>query len=312
MQSLYNLYKMMLVVLALLGVATAAAAAAGDVVSYSYPAFNATTTRDDSLVAATNASILTTARLLFDPDFPHGFNVSEGFLLLSGDIDVWRDGVGSAGAPAREASFNTTFTVVAAASPVAFVVLLDRYPPLLDQSGLRGSNVSSAADGDDGNATNSLVAVEVGTVKSYGRESPDVGLNVTVTPNRTTAPSGSTVWIQYDAVEHRLSVHVAAVGEPRPSNALLDVPLYLAGGRTTQTALVGFFGGTIGDIIVGVRGWELTVERLRGDDGGGGKKRTSWVVILLAVVGSVAGVAAMVSVLVCRFVRKRRHTEPKH
>uniref|UniRef100_A0A0D3FRW8 Legume lectin domain-containing protein n=1 Tax=Oryza barthii TaxID=65489 RepID=A0A0D3FRW8_9ORYZ len=290
---------MMLVVLALLGVATAAAA--GDVVSYSYPAFNATTTRDDSLVAATNASVLTTARLLFDPDFPHDFNVSEGFLLLSGDIDVWRDGVGSAGAPAREASFNTTFTVAASpGAPVAFVILLDRYPPLLDRSGLRGSNVSSAADGDDGNATSSLVAVEVGTVKSYGRESPDVGLNVTVTPNRTTAPSGSTVWIQYDAVEHRLS------------NALLDVPLYLAGGRTTQTALVGFFGGTIGDIIAGVRGWELTVERLRGDDGGGGKKRTSWVVILLAVVGSVAGVAAMVSVVVCRFVRKRRHMEPKH
>uniref|UniRef100_A0A0E0KM47 Legume lectin domain-containing protein n=1 Tax=Oryza punctata TaxID=4537 RepID=A0A0E0KM47_ORYPU len=299
---------MMLVVLALLGVVTAVAAA-GDVVSYSYPAFNATTTRDDSLVAATNSSILTTARLLFDPDFLHDFNVSEGFLLLSDTIDVWLDGVGSAGAPVREASFNTTFTVASPDHPVAFVILLDRYPPLYDRSGLRGNNVSSAADADDGNATNSLVAVEVGTVKSYARESPDVGLNVTVTPNRT-APSGSTVWIQYDAMEHHLSVHVAAAGEPRPSKALLDVPLYLAGGRTTQTALVGFFATTIRDIIVGVRGWELTVERLRGDDGAG-KKSTSWLVILLAVVGSVAAVAAMVSVLVCRFVLKRPHMEPK-
>ncbi|XP_006663528.1 uncharacterized protein LOC102719628 [Oryza brachyantha] len=306
---------MLVLILALLGAAMAAAAGGGDVVSYSYPAFDAATTRDGSLFAGTNLSVLTSARLLFEQDqFFSEFNASEGFLLLSDEVDVW---CGGAGAPAREASFNTSFTVGAGASPdpvaVAFVLLLDRYPTLNDPAGLRGKNVSAAdGGGGDGNATNSLVAVQVGTVMSYVRDSPNVGLNVTVTPNRTAAPSGgSTVWIQYRAVEHRLSVHVAAAGEPRPARALLDVPLRLAGDRTTQTALVGFFAAEIRDIIVGVRDWELTVERLHRD--GGGKKSTSWLAILLAVLGSVTGTAAMVSVVVFCFVikRRRRDMEPK-
>uniref|UniRef100_A0A0D9XIC8 Legume lectin domain-containing protein n=1 Tax=Leersia perrieri TaxID=77586 RepID=A0A0D9XIC8_9ORYZ len=279
---------MLLLVLALLLCAGTATAADGDVVSYSYPAFNATTTRDDSLIAATNTTVLTTARLLFDSEFPHDFNVSEGFLLLSDTIDVWPDATGSAGAPAHEASFNTSFTISSRDPPVAFVVLLHRLPPIYGPA--------DDGDGDDGNATNSLVNVRVGTVMSYG-------LNVTVTPNRT-APSSTTVWVQYNAVVHQLSVYVAVAGEPRPPGALLKMPLYLAGGRTsTQTALVGFFAAAIRDIIVGVRDWELTVERLGGD---GGKKGTSWLVILLAVLGSVAASAAVVSVLVCRLMHKRR------
>lgn len=282
-------------VLLLLCLCAASAAASGDVAAYSFPVFNATTT--EGLVAATNSSVLTSAALLFDSLSPREFNNSEGFLLLSWPIDVWRAGDG--GVPAREASFNTSFTVDGASSPVAFVLLLDRFPTFNNPVGLRGDANNSAA-GAEANATNALAAVEVGTVRSYAPDSPNVGLNVTVTPNRT-APS-RTVWIEYNAVAHRLWVYVAAGGQPRPPKALLDTPLDLAGLRTTQTAFVGFFAPAVRNVILGVRDWDLTVDRLDGD----GKKGTPWLVILLAVLGSVAATAAIVSAVVCYFVSRRR------
>jgi hypothetical protein len=83
-----------------------------------------------------------------------------------------------------------------------------------------------------------------------------------------------------------LAVYVAGAGKAKPTNTLLDVPLG-ADGRwwTTETAFVGFFVGAIRDVIIGVR-----------DDGK--KKGTSWWVVLLAVLGSVVGAAALISTVV--------------
>ena len=130
---------------------------------------------------------------------------------------------------------------------------------------------------------------------------------VTLTPNGTAAVA---VWIKYDAVAHLLRVYVgAAGGEPRPSKALIDAPFSLAAQPNTQTALVGFFAGTVRDIFIGVRDWDLTVDKLEGKK----KKGTSWWVILIAVLGSVAATAAIVSVAVWCFVSRHRakNMEPK-
>ncbi|XP_047052448.1 uncharacterized protein LOC124658042 [Lolium rigidum] len=281
-------------------------AAAVDVESYSFPAFNVNTT--DNLVVATNMTVATPASLLFQPERPFPeVNVSEGFLLLPDMIDLWRAGARDGGPPAREASFNTSFIVESSASPVSFVILLDRFPTFNNPVGLRGANDSAAGAAVPNATADGLAVVEVGTVKSYAPESPDVGLNVTVTPNGTAAAA---VWIEYDAVAHLLHVYVgAAGGEPRPSRALLDTPLSLAGQGTTETALVGLFAGKVRDIFVGVRDWDLTVDRLDGKK----KKRTSWWVILIAVLGSVAAATAIVSLVAWCFVSRRRarNMEPK-
>ncbi|KAL6885495.1 hypothetical protein ACP4OV_010274 [Aristida adscensionis] len=293
---------------ALLLCAAAAAAFSGDAAAtttYSFPAFDATTT--DAFVVATNSSVLGPASLIFlaPPLYPQ-FNRSEGFLLLSDAVDVWRAGAG--GVPAREASFRTSFTLDAGAGAVAFAVLLDRFPPANAAIGigLRGAgNYTSSA-----NAAGELAAVEVGTVASYGPTDPAVGLNVTVTPNATAPGAARAVWVQYDAAAHRLSVFVAGAGEPRPARALLDAPLGLAGRRTTETAFVGFFAAKVGDIVDGVRDWELTVDRFAG-----GRKGTPWWVVLLAVLGSAAAAAGVISAAAWYLKSRRRRwqldMEPK-
>ena len=291
-----------LTALVLLCAATIMAAAATDVESYSYPVFNANTA--DNLQVATNYSIVTPASLLFQPERPFPeVNASEGFLLLHYTTNIWR--AGDSGVPTREASFNTSFTVESSASPISFVILLDRFPTFNNPVGLRGA-ANDSATGAVPNATASgLAAVEVGTVKSYAPESPDVGLNVTVTPNGTAAAA---VWIEYDAIAHLLRVYVgAAGGEPRPSKSLLDTPLSLAGQSTSRNALIGFFAGTVQDIFVGVRDWDLTVDSLDGK-----KKKTkgtSWWVPVVAV----AVATAIVSLVVWCFMSRRRarNMEPK-
>ncbi|CAN6234204.1 unnamed protein product [Urochloa humidicola] len=287
-----------------------AAAAARDVDTFSYPAFDANTTWD--LVVASNASVLQPAALLFGYDdgaLLSEYNRTEGFLLLATTVDVWRPGPG--GAPATEASFNTSFTLTGSGSgaPVAFVLLRDSFPPLRGQGGLRGfANYTSPDDDVASAAAAGLASVEVGPVRSYGPDDPAVGLNVTVTPNATAAASRTTVWIEYDAAAHRLSVRVAGEGEPRPARALIDAPLSLAGRATSENALVGLFAAAIRDVLVGVRDWDLAVENLEGD-GKKKKKGTSWWVILLAVLGSVVASAAVVAAVVCCFQSRRRRRQ---
>ncbi|KAF7021014.1 hypothetical protein CFC21_034029 [Triticum aestivum] len=293
-------------ILLLFMAATIMAAVAG-VESYSFPVFNATTTA--SLVAATNTTVVGPAALLFQPEIDStaaSINVSEGFLLLPDTVDVWRAGAGGGLLPAREASFNTSFTVESSATPVSFVLLLDRFPLFNSRTRLRGANGSADAVPDANATASGLAAVEVGAVRSYEPESPYVGLNGTVTPNGRRAVA---VWVEYDTAAHVLRVYVAAGGEPRPPGALIDARLSLAGRRTTQTAMVGFFAATVRDVFLGVRDWDLTVDRLDA----GGKKRTSWWVILIAVLGSVAATAAIVTLVVRYFVSRRRtrSMEPK-
>ncbi|XP_062185625.1 uncharacterized protein LOC133889167 [Phragmites australis] len=278
----------------------------GDAVAYRFPAFDDRTT-EHSLVVATSSSIISPAAFLFDAQFFPEFNRSEGFVLLSRTVQLWSADTGAQ--PTREASFNTSFTLDDA-SPLTFVVLLDSFPPLASRPvGLRGANSSTFSnDTTAPNASDNLAAVAVGAVSSYGPESPDVGLNVTVTPNGT-EPRSRTVWIEYSAVTHHLWVYLAAAGEPRPLKALLDAPLNLAGGRTTQNAFVGFFAATVRDVIHGVRNWEFTVDKFPGSDGdgeNGSMSMSSWLVILLVLLGSVAATAGIVTVVICYSLSRRR------
>ncbi|KAL6885564.1 hypothetical protein ACP4OV_010343 [Aristida adscensionis] len=288
-----------------------------DVVSYSFAAL------DDrpgagGLVVATSSSILSPAAFLFDAQLFPGLNRSEGFLLLSRPVHLWRAdagaGAGSTPAATREASFNTTFTVDGGASPspLSFVVLLDSIPPLASTSGaLGGLNAASTPHGGAVcNASGSLAAVEVGAVGAYGPESPDVGLNVTVKLNGTAPPRSTTVWVEYNAVTHHLRVFTAAAGDPRPLKPLVDDPLNLAGGHTTQNAFVGFFAATVQSVVHGVKNWELTLDKFPGSDCGDeedddGSVSALWLLILLPVLGFVAAMAG-VSYVVVRYSQIRR------
>ncbi|KAM0825859.1 hypothetical protein ACQ4PT_069250 [Festuca glaucescens] len=287
---------------------------------YSFPVFDGKSTTD-GVVVSTNSSLLAPATFLFDAQLFPEFNESEGFVLLSRAVALWRaadDGTSD------EASFNTSFTMDGS-DAVAFVVLLDSFPPFNSKNRMppRASNGSACLSAVA--AANSLAAAEVGTVSSYGpRPPPGVGLNVTITPNSSSAASASNlaVRIEYDASVHRLSVYVgdADAGDPRLNGtpALLDAPLDLAGRLPAQDALVGFFASTVRDVVVGVSGWELTVDALIDDDGDAGPLRqhddeqSAWssssrLVILLAVLGSVAAVCVtVVSVMLYRVVSRRR------
>uniref|UniRef100_A0A0E0KM43 Protein kinase domain-containing protein n=1 Tax=Oryza punctata TaxID=4537 RepID=A0A0E0KM43_ORYPU len=294
--------------------------AMADVVSYSFAAVGGRAATS-GLVVATNSSILSPATFLFDAQFFPVFNESDGFLLLADTVELWRAAASSAGMPALEASFNTTFTVDNAflSSAVTFVVLLDSFPPLASPDGHCGLPAPTAGAMTNPNATSSLATVEVGTVNSYGRRSPNVGLNVTVAANRTSAPHGLTVWIEYSAVEHHLWVYVTAAGEARPAKSVIDLPLNLPGRQTTQSAFVGFFAGTVRDAVLGIRDWNITVDRFPGDGrlqrediDEEVKKSTPpspWLVALLAVLGAVAAVVSVASVVVCYMVSRRRALE---
>ncbi|KAF6988180.1 hypothetical protein CFC21_005753 [Triticum aestivum] len=296
---------------------------------YSFPVFDGKATTD-GVVVATNSSMLAPATFLFDAQIFPEFNQSEGFVLLYRPVALWRvapddDDV------REEASFNTTFTVDVdggGSDAVSFVVLLDSFPPLNSRNerhGPRRGTNGSALPAALLSATNGLFAVEVSTVSSYGpRPPPGVGLNVTITPNRSSLGADTTqlaMRIEYDAAAHRLSVyaHDAAAGDPpvNDTEALLDAPLDLADRLPTQAALVGFFASTVRDLVVGVHDWELTVDALPDDADGGTRRQkddqstspssSSWLVILLAVLGSAAAAGlAVFSVMVYLVVTRGR------
>jgi hypothetical protein len=278
--------------------------ASSSVAVYRFPALD-----HGGLVVTTTSSIVSPATFLFDAQLFPEFNRTEGFVLLSRPVQLRADDkqMSSQQTP-REASFNTSFTT---ATPVSFVVLLDSFPPLANPAAVpRGTDITSAAGVI--NASDCVANVQVGAVGSYGPGTPDVGLNVTVTPNGTS----TTVSIQYDSVTHRMSVHVAAAaGEPRPLNkALLDAPLDLASRQTTQSAFVGFFAPTLRDVVHGVRNWELTADRFPGTMDGdgennGGVKVSLRLLVVLAVLGSVAAVIGVASVVVCCTLSRRRRQE---
>ncbi|XP_048568162.1 probable L-type lectin-domain containing receptor kinase S.5 [Triticum urartu] len=264
-------------------------AARDDVVAYSFATINSTTA--DGLTVVTNQSQVVSGPTLFGIDHPtlSAVNESAGFVVLSRTVELWRGGDGRQGPP-RQASFNTSFTMDGT-SPVAFVVLLDRFPTYKGKFISVTTFVSGPGDPTE-RGSNRFATVEVGTVKSYAPESPRVGLNVTVTPSGATPMV--TVWIDYHAVLSRLGVFVAPTGRTKPREQLVGDSAVNLTGRTNQSAFVGFSASRVAYVLSGVRGWDLTVERFspaaEKDD-----NKKSWLVILLAVLGSVASTAAVVA-----------------
>ncbi|KAK3161264.1 hypothetical protein QOZ80_1BG0074850 [Eleusine coracana subsp. coracana] len=261
---------------------------------------NATTTTTVDLLATTNSSVLT-----FEPGPHHSamLDRTEGFLLLRRPIRICHAGAGGGRgqppppSPLLEASFNSSFTL-GGARRIAFVVLLDSISVGVVVHGAEANNHTASASSNA-----AIAAVQVGPVTSYydtdynDRDGDGVDLNVTVTPRGARALA---VWIEYDAVAHRLSVFVAADNRSRtttkPTKPLLDAPLNLAvGRRTTETAYIGFFAGMVRDVIVGVREWNLTVDKFPEESVAYGNKKgrlTPWLVVLLAVLGSVAATSS--------------------
>ncbi|TVU23690.1 hypothetical protein EJB05_26069, partial [Eragrostis curvula] len=247
------------------------AVAAGEVVTHNIPAFNAAT--DDQYYIQLTKSGLTTSVIGGYDSFlsSPGSNTSEGFVLLSNNVDFWRSGV--------EASFSTSFTLVAGAGPVSFAVRGISTNIIMAPRAPAPANASAAG----------LAFVEVGGLNPGCSCLSDAGLNVTVLP---TGAGGRTVWVDYRAAdEHRLYVYVAGSGEPRPANNLLNIsmPHGVEGNWTTATAPVGFFAAKVGDVMVGVRDWNLAVDSNLPVDHSKGPN--TLVVVLSAVLGSAAAIA---------------------
>ncbi|XP_044405757.1 uncharacterized protein [Triticum aestivum] len=158
------------------------------------------------------------------------------------------------------ASFNTTFTVDVDggdSDAASFVVLLDSFPSVNignEKYGPRRNTSNSVVlAASMPNATNGLANVEVGSVSSYGpRPPPGVGLNITITPNRSSPADTSqlAVRIEYDAPTHRLSVYAHDTAADYPpvndrTTLLLDAPLDLADCLPAKAAPVGFYDSTV-------------------------------------------------------------------
>ncbi|TVU23652.1 hypothetical protein EJB05_26031, partial [Eragrostis curvula] len=263
------------------------AVAAGQVITRSIPAFNASTDNQYYIVLTKYGFDIERIFSSYDNFKTYaGSKTSKGFVFVLNGVNFWRSGV--------EASFSTSFTLVAGAAPVSFVVSMAHL-----------TNASMAPRGPD--LTNARAAglafVEVSGLATGFSCLSDAGLNVTVSP---TGAGGRAVWVDYSAAVQRLCVYVTRAGEPKPANYLLNIsmPHGVEGNCTSATAPVGFFAAKVGDVMVGVRDWNLTVDLNLPVDHSKGPN--TLVVVLSAVLGSVAAIAISTTALYFYFNSKYR------
>jgi hypothetical protein len=280
-----------------------------DIISYSFPSFDRNT--GDALAVLKDASINGGA-LQLTPDTRNNeaFLINKsGSVLLLDPITLWR--VDSHGAR-HDASFNTSFDMNIFREPTrephgegfAFVIAssLDGPPPGSHGGFLGLTNTTSKS------TSSSFVAVEFDTAKQpYDLDDNHVGLNIgsvrsdkvvqlsSVPPgNLTIAPSipmNNSVWIDYNSVGQHIWVYMVPQGQEKPGSPLLDTQLNLSS-HLPQRAYIGFSGSTgQGYELQAIRSWNLTLDKLPGDDRHGEK----WKVILPAVLGTVAATAAMIA-----------------
>ncbi|CAL9778752.1 unnamed protein product [Musa acuminata subsp. burmannicoides] len=215
------------------------------------------------------------------------------------------------------ASFNASFNINVFRSEgtipgegLAFLIAsIPEAPPPGSEHGYLGLTNATL----DRNPDNRFVAVEFDTVKQeYDPNDNHVGLDInsvnsTVTANLSflIAPVNATiytVWVDYDGVSRHMWVHMAIVGDPKPSSAVLSSPLDLSD-ILTQYSYFGFSASTGTNYELNcVLSWNLTVEMIPDDK----SRMPTWKLAVIVSSGVLAVMILLAALLVGLYVRRRK------
>ncbi|PAN41353.1 hypothetical protein PAHAL_8G037000 [Panicum hallii] len=248
-----------------------------------------------------------------ETDHP-AFNLSSnGWFFILQPIFLWkyRDN----GTGLNEASFNFRFTMSinqtkAAGSSLAFAI----HPSLDDYLGYPVSfppNPNGASDSDSEPTSTTVsgghVSAQISTV--YGTASDPRNISLVQmameSPGNSSLRSNYSVWIDYDHVEHRMSVSVDAV-HGTPSTATANAIVKMSD-IMPSTASFGFYSSM--EQLLQLDSWSLTAERLPYSyplPHLVGKPKGNGNTILFSVLGSAAAVAATAAVAYLYFNSKYR------
>lgn len=230
-----------------------------------------------------------------------------GYAILSDPIILSRAG--------SEASFNTSFTFSAVStieplsshdSALVFVLLPSSSSDFLHQVTIsRFTNMAGSP-----NPSSSGIAVVAKIDLGKPSYDSDMGIYFTVAPRRSSSVLNYTytVWIDYCDVVHRIWVYVNVHGKNiKPAQSSADVQLKISS-ITSQNVSAGFFAWTSGGLLpnYSINSWNLVIDNLIPIDH---LNKTSWLVILIAVLGSLAASALIVSTAACYFISRYRALE---
>ncbi|RLM70283.1 putative lectin-domain receptor-like protein kinase family protein [Panicum miliaceum] len=243
---------------------------------------------------------------------------SNGWFFILQSIFLWkyRDN----GTGLNEASFNFRFTMSinqtkAAGSSLAFAI----HPSLVDYLGYPVSfppNPNGASDsGSDSDydhtsttVSGSHVSAQISTVYGTATDPRNISLvQIAIeSPGNSSLMSNYSVWIDYDHVEHRMSVSVDAV-DGTPSTATANAIVKMSD-IMPSTASFGFYS-SMGQLLQ-LDLWNLTAERLPYSFSLPhlylGTPKGNRNIILFSVLGSAAAVAATAAVAYLYFNSKYR------
>ncbi|CAO2147976.1 unnamed protein product [Urochloa humidicola] len=245
-----------------------------------------------------------------------------GWFFFFQPIFLWKykeDGMGI-----DEASFNFEFTMsiyqpknqTKANSSLVFAIYpsLDdyfRYPVSFLPNGSSDRTSSRTSDGTSSSTlAGSHVSAQISTV--YGTASDPrnisfVQIDIVESPGNSSVGSNYSVWINYNHVEHRMSVSVDAI-KGTPSTATANAILNFKDIMPPSTASFGFYS-SMGQLLQ-LGEWSLTAERLpysySVNSEPQGKPKGNGNIILFSVLGSAAAVAITAAVAYIYFNSKYR------
>lgn len=226
--------------------------------------------------------------------------------------------------PKLEASFNATFTMSANTSLYGNGGLMfGLLPPVLDgpHRATYASLASSRTTFPDGRR----VAIEVSQAEYYySQGTTSMYVSIEPEPNATSMAI-YTVWIDYSAAAHNLSVYVIDGGKPKPGEPTLHMPLDVTDVVRSPQGTVGYFGlfasksRFLPTCQAVVYSWNITMEKLPEpmlpepmpepmppEPNHGRELQREFFAILLTVVLPIAVITAIVFVAACYFSSRYR------
>nr|CAB3483871.1 unnamed protein product [Digitaria exilis] len=160
--------------------------------------------------------------------------------------------------------------------------------------------------------TSGKISVEIGELEYYYHQG-DFAAYVSIVPARTPAnatPAKYTVWIDYDAKRHNISVFVHDEGAAKPEQPMLHAPLNISAFTETYYQYnFGLFASKNRSSPSSqpvVYSWNLTVDRLSFAFTGGRPRIRWYLVRVLPVVIAAVAAAAMAFVAVCCMASRYR------
>ncbi|CAO2041715.1 unnamed protein product [Urochloa humidicola] len=245
-----------------------------------------------------------------DPKRSAGHARLTGFHLALGTESEFRypgsvDSYGH-GPLSQEASFNTSFTMSVSRlrDPTAVEgdddsgILFEVLPGDNYRDGLDRAIYFPVASTTSGN-----ISVEIGNLEYYYYQG-DFAVYVSIAPspmqNLTSPPAKYTVWIDYEAKQHNMSVYVDDEGRAKPVQATLYAPINISAINTFYEYSFGLFASKnrlSPSCQPVVYSWNLTVDRLSFAFTGR-RHRIGWYLVRVLVVILAAAAAAMVFAVV--------------